>query len=351
MAIKKERASDSGSPRSAFLGLKRSWWLLLIVSVLITLILPLLLGSAAQFHLLYRLTWWVSSLLVLLALISWAFNAWRTRFLLKRLGLKISFSEAALTTISAEFAGVTTPGSMGMAATYTFLFYGMGLTLGEAVGLVGVIVMTDLVYFGTIMPLAAILQVFEGSARHNTLALMVLIMGVVVGAALVLGALVRNYRQVYRFVSRQLAKVSWLAGRRYRLARGTVHMLRALRSLRQMSKLDLLGLYLIALGFWLPRYLVLMVIIYLVAHSRVSFTYLMLIQGVLNLGGQVFFLPGGAGTVEAGYFAFLSPYLSRELLAFTLLIWRTYSFYWYLVIGGPIFLLKTGKAAHDLLTR
>lgn len=330
---------------------KKFWWLLLAASILLTLAVPLVLGGLTPFEMLRRLDWRIAVGLALLALTSWGFNTWRIRFLLWRLDHKISFAEAALTTIAADFAGITTPGAVGMPATYTFLFHNLGVTLGEAVGLVGVIMTTDLVYFGTIMPLAAILQVFEGKARHNTLVLMAVIMGVVVGSALVLGVLVRNYRRVYHFVSRQMAKVSWLARRRYRLARGTVHLIKALRGLGKMSKLHLLGLYFITLGYWLPRYLVLIVVIYLVGQSEVPFTYLLLIQGVLNLGGQVFLLPGGAGMVDAGYAAFLSPYLARKPLAFTLLVWRTYNFYWYIIVGGPIFLLSTGKAAQDLLAR
>jgi len=41
--------------------------------------------------------------------------------------------------------------------------------------------------------------------------------------------------------------------------------------------------------------------------------------------------------------------MGLEALAFTLLVWRTYTFYWYLIIGGPIFLYETGGAAHRLL--
>jgi glycosyltransferase 2 family protein len=130
-----------------------------------------------------------------------------------------------------------------------------------------------------------------------------------------------------------------------------LHLIKALRALGKMPRWYLVGLYLITVGFWLPRYLVMIIVIHLVGHSNAPFTYLLLVQGVLNLGGQVFLLPGGAGTVDAGYAAFLSPYLARDPLALTLLVWRTYTFYWFLVVGGPIFLLKTGKAAHDLLTK
>jgi glycosyltransferase 2 family protein len=331
--------------------LKKSWWLLLAISVLLTLAIPLVLGGLAQFRMLHRLNWWVAISLAMLAIISWVFNALRTQMLMASLGARISFLEAALTTISAEFAGVTTPGSVGMAATYTFLYHNLGVTLGEAVGLVGVIMVTDLIYFGTIMPLAAIIQLFEGTSRQTPLPLVAVIMVVVVGSALVLGVLIRNYRRVYRFVSRQMARFSWLAKRRFRLARGAVHLIRAMRALRRMPRWHLLALYFITLGFWLPRYLVLILVIHLVAHSNAPFSYLLLVQGVLNLGGQIFLMPGGGGTVDAGYAAFLSPFLTRQALAFTLLVWRTYTFYLLLIVGGPIFLLKTGKAARDLLTR
>ena len=57
------------------------------------------------------------------------------------------------------------------------------------------------------------------------------------------------------------------------------------------------------------------------------------------------------GTVDAGHAAFLSPYLDRETLAFSLLVWRTYTFYWFLIVGGPIFLFKMGQVAHDLISQ
>jgi uncharacterized protein (TIRG00374 family) len=330
---------------------KKFWWPLLAFSILLTLAVPALLGGLASFRMLQRLSWWMAVVLALPPLASWGFNAWRIRFLLRWLGLKISFLEAALTTISAEFAGVTTPGAVGMAATYTLLFHNLGVTLGEAVGLVGVIMVTDLTYFATIMPLAALLQIWQGTAWNDTLALMAVILGVVAASALVLWTLIRNYRQVYHLVSRRMARVSWLAAKRYRLARGTVHLIKALRALGKMPRIDLFRLYLITLGFWLPRYLVLVLVIQLVAYKSVPFAYLLLVQGVLNLGGQIFLLPGGGGTVDAGYAAFLGPYLAPVTVGFSLLVWRTYTFYWYLIVGGPIFLLKTGKAAHDLLTR
>jgi len=75
------------------------------------------------------------------------------------------------------------------------------------------------------------------------------------------------------------------------------------------------------------------------------------LQTILNLGGQMFPLPGGGGGVDASYAALMSPYLGTEALAFTLLVWRTYTFYWYVITGGPVFLIMTGKAVQTRLGR
>jgi|UniRef100_A0A7V6A3N1 uncharacterized protein (TIRG00374 family) len=331
------------------LGVKKSWAWLLAASVLLTLAVPFLLSGFRQFQLLNRLPWWAAILLTTLALISWGFNALRTRMLMGGLGPKISFRKAALTTIAAEFAGVATPASVGMPATYTFLFHNLGVTIGEAVGLVSIIVLTDVVYFGSIMLAAMALEFVSGAAQFS-LRLMAPMLAVITGGAAVIVLLVTNFRRVYHCVSRQMAKFSWTARRRYRLAKGTVHFLRAARTLRTMSWLQLVALYFVVVGFWLPRYLVLFFVTGMVG-AHISFAYLLFIQGVLNLGGQMFVIPAGGGVVDTAFAAFLSPYLAPEPLAFTLLVWRTYNFYWLLIIGGPIFLYEAGQAAHTLLSQ
>jgi uncharacterized protein (TIRG00374 family) len=343
-----ERLAMTETHKGTPMGLKKRWPVLLLASICLSLAVPLILGGLGQFELLRKLGWGAAILLTLLVLVSWAFNAVRTRFLMKATGRQVSFWDAALVTISAEFAGVTTPGAVGMPATYTFLFHNLGLKLGEAVGLVGLIVVTDLVFYGTLMPVAAVFQLWEGTQLHHAFRLVAVLLVVVAGGALALGLLVRHYRKIYHFISRQMAKVSWAAKRRYRLARTTVEFIHSVRILGRMTWPQRLTLYLITVGFWLPRYLVLVFIIFLVGKT-VPFSYVFLVQGVLNLGGQMFILPGGGGTVEAGYVGLMSPYLGVETIAFTLLVWRTYTFYWYLIVGGPIFLFKTGAAARDLL--
>jgi glycosyltransferase 2 family protein len=331
----------------------RDWWIglvLLLASLLLSIGVQIYLGGVSQFKSIIHLHWQAAAFLIFLLLLSWSFNGWRTKFLTYFMGVKISFGDGVLTTLAAEFAGVATPGSVGMPATYAFLFHNFGLDIGKAIGLVSIIVITDIAYFCSFMSLAMILEVFQKTWTEHAVYLVAVTAGVMLGAVILLVLLIFNYRRLFHVVGFIMSKFSWLARRRCYLTRGFVHFLQAVRALRQMSWFHLAALYGITVGFWAPRYLLLVVIIYFVGQTVPVF-YLLLMQGVLNFGGQIFILPGGGGGVDAAYAAFLSPYLHEDAIAFTLLIWRTFTFYSLIIIGGPIFFWKAGAAAKRLLSR
>jgi glycosyltransferase 2 family protein len=341
---------DPPAQKSGFLGLKRRWPLLLMVSVVLSLLVPLLLGGLRQFSLLSRLHRWAAVLFIGMIFFSWLCNSQRLRLITGAMGPVLDRGEAVLMTAAAEFAGVATPASIGMAGTYTYLFKQQGVSLGHAMGMLGVVVVTDLLVFASLMPCAALAMIFERPLGSNAADLMFLILATVAVGALALFFLSRNYRRIYRFLSRRLTRVPWLATRRYLLARMTVEFVQAFRLMRRMSWRRRFALYFSTVGYWLPRYGILLITVALLGE-KVPYAYLFLAQGVLNLGGQMFILPGGGGGVDAGYAVFLSPYMGRETLALTLLVWRTFTFYWYLLVGGLIFSFKTGKAARRLLSK
>jgi uncharacterized protein (TIRG00374 family) len=328
---------------------KKSHLLLLTVSITLTLAVPLFIGGVGQFRLLSRLSWTWAMALTLIILVSWASNALRLRLLLGAMGRQIGFGEGTLITIAAEFAGNATPGAVGLPVTYAFLLRKLSLSFGEAMGMVSMIVLADVLYYATLMPLAAVALFFEKTPHSSRIAAVMAV--VVIGGSFILWALVRYYRPVCGYIGRQMGRAEWLASRRYRLARMTVDYLRALRILRSMSWLQRVGLYLLTLGYWVPRYTILVVVIVAVGKTAVPFTYIFLMQGLLNLGGQLIVLPGGAGGVDVAYSVFMSPYLSPQTIGLSLILWRVYTYYLYLAAGAPIFLLKTGEAAHDLLSK
>ncbi len=235
-----------------------------------------------------------------------------------------------------------------MPVTFAFLLKDLGLSLGRAMGLVSIIMALDILFFMTVMILASI-WVLADYSFQRTGYLIGMAAAIIVGGLLLLWLVIRYYRQVYHFVSRQMARFRWTARRRYRLARTIVEMVHALRRIRQLPLASQAELAVYTIGYWLPRYLVLIIAVWLVSRE-VPVAYLFLIQGLLNLGSEVFLLPAGGGGVDALFFGLLSPYLSPGNTTFALIVWRAFTFYWYLLIGGPVFLWRTGKAARELLS-
>jgi hypothetical protein len=63
--------------------LKKSWLWLLATSLGLSLALPLALGGLGQFKLLDRFSWWAALLFALMMVVSWLFNSWRIRMLMR----------------------------------------------------------------------------------------------------------------------------------------------------------------------------------------------------------------------------------------------------------------------------
>ena len=327
--------------------MKKSYMFLLTVSILLTLAVPLILGGVEQFSLLDRISWDIALIVLLIISVSWIFNALRLRLLLGAMDRPVDLGEGALISIAGEFAGNATPGAIGLPVTYTFLLRNLKLSFGSAMGMISVIVLMDVIFFGTMMPLASVILLFNRGPHSSRMAAIIAIL--VIGASVILWALFRYYPAACRHIGRQMERVKWLARYRHPLRRIFVDYIRALRMLRRMSWRQRAGIFVTTVGYWMPRYLLLAILIITVGQKKVPFTYLFLAQGLLNLGGQIIIIPGGGGGVDLAYSFFMSPYLSPQAIGLTLIMWRACTYYLYLLLGAPVFFYKTGKVAHDLL--
>lgn len=320
---------------------------LLILSICLTLAVPAFISGVGGFRQLGRLSWLVTLGLFGLTLLSWAFNGARIRKLVTVLGKSLPLRQAFEIGIAAEFAGNATPASSGMSVTFAFLLKDFGVNLGPAMGMTGVIMILDVFFFISVILLSLIGVVLHGSLFGQGY-LVVVTIGIALMGPILLWLCFRYHRPLYHFLSRQLARYHWTARYRYRLARAFVEAIRALKRFRAISRWDQLKLALYTAGYWLPRYCILLVAVDLVAGS-VPIAYLFFIQGFLFLGTDAFLIPAGGGGVDALFYGLLTPFLPAGNIAFCLIVWRAFTFYIYLVIGGPIFLLRAGKRAMNLL--
>ena len=58
---------------------------------------------------------------------------------------------------------------------------------------------------------------------------------------------------------------------------------------------------------------------------------------------------GGAGGAEVAGAALLNPWLTSVTTATTIVVWRFFTFYWYLLAGGAVMLWLAARTGQPLL--
>lgn len=326
--------------------MKRSWLVLTIASLVLSLSIPVLYGGLDSLRAIRAVQ--PSAILLLIGMIvaAWVFNAMRIRLLVKALGGTLNHRAALTAVIASEFAGVATPAGAGNPATYILLLSRSGLPVSAAAAVVAVDQFINLVFFGTAVPIAVLLFALDGGISHPLRIAGLMVALFVLGLA-TLVLLLRNYRPIALAVGRVLGRLPRLQRFRFRLARGLLRFRNNVRMLLGMGFPRLVLLYLYCLVHWMLRYGVLPMVVWLLGKA-VPWGYLFVMQGILLFLGQVTFLPGGGGGVEVGFSALLAPYLNATSTAAALLLWRFATFYWYLLAGAPVFIVATGRTATRL---
>jgi glycosyltransferase 2 family protein len=279
--------------------------------------------------------------------VGWAFNAARLRLLTANVGITVPRRRAYAVVISTEFAGAATPGGVGGPLTYLYLLRRHGLDSARAASLYAVDHIMDLAFFATAFPLALLVFALGGSL-DDPLWFSLAILGPLSGGVVTVIALMRHYRPLMRGMGRMLRWLRISLRRRQRIARWIIQFRHAIGLLLAMPRHRLALLYLYCAGHWLLRYSVLPLVLFGLGQN-VPWSYLFLVQGALLFAGQLSMLPGGAGGVELGFAALLAAWLDPGTLALGLLLWRFVTFYWYLLLGAPVFAITTGRVSRLLL--
>ena len=323
--------------------MRRSWLILIAVSLSLSLTVPVLYGGLDSLRALRQVPPWAIAALLGMVGVGWLFNAARIRLLATSLGGRLSRRRALLTVVASEFAGVATPANAGNPPTYVLLLSRQDLKVAQAAAVVAVDGLTDLVFFATAVPMALLLFTLDRGISHP-LRIGGLLLGLTVLGLAALVMLLRHYRTVALWIGRRLGHTPRTRRLRYRLARGLIQFRHAVRLLLGMGLGRLVLLYLFCVGHWMLRYGILPMILWFLGEA-VPWGYLFVMQGLLLFLGQVIVLPGGGGGVEIAFSAMLAPYLDPTTTATTLLLWRFCTFYWYLIAGAPVFALASSQAA------
>ncbi len=310
--------------------------------------IPLLLGGTAALERLAQAPLWLYPAGVAMVFGCWLFNAARIRVMLAALDHPMPLRRSLGVIMATDFAICATPASSGGPVVFVHLLHQHGLPVARAAALYALGQLLDLFFFlSALIPLALYL-LWQPGELHVAWPLLTLAVLLVLGLGLA-WAVGLWYRPVLLWGGRLLRRLKVSPTRRRRLARGLLRFRATLRFMLSLPRSRLLWLYTLCVGHWLLRYSILYVVI-LALGEQLSWAYGFLVQMLALSAGQLSLLPGGSGGVELGFSALLAPFLDGAALGAVMLLWRFFTYWWYLIAGAPVFAHLAGRALWRRLT-
>ncbi|WP_454870533.1 lysylphosphatidylglycerol synthase transmembrane domain-containing protein [Pseudomonas lini] len=315
--------------------------ILLVVALLAAVLIPSLLGGGETWSRLqsFPLKW----LLIMfgMILLCWMLNTQRLRLLLGDQRGKISRFKSLGVVMSAEFAYCATPGGSGGPLTIMALLARHGVRPARGSAVFAMDQLSDLLFFLCALSGILIYALFQHLSQRMEWLLTISAVSMFGGLfSCVLAA--RYHRSLIRLSGRLLARLNVQGTTRMRWARKLLQFLAAFTDTLKLPFQTLITVFALTCLHWLLRYSVL----YLALRGLgvdLQWAWCFLIQMLSLSAGQFSLLPGGAGAAELTSAALLAPMVGKSTAAAAILIWRTVTYYFYLVVGGPVFLLMLGR--------
>ncbi len=330
--------------------MKRRFLLLGGLGLLLGLGIPLLLGGRELLPILARVDGWHLLGMLALIVLAWNFNAGRVRLLVGGMNCcRIDQWQALGVIIATEFAYSVTPGGSGGPPTYSYLLHRHGLSVSHGLAVYTVDMLVDMLFFLTALLAIAIHVLVVPSNLQYGWQLLAL-GGLLLGGLVAFVLMVRHFRRLLLLLGRLLRRFGVPSRTRRRIMRRLLEYRHALLEMRRYSLSRLLGVYGLCAGHWLLRYSIL----YLAVRElggQIDWNYAFMAQMISLTLGHATFLPGGSGGAEASASILLLPYLDTATAAGAILLWRFVTFYWYLIVGAPVFALLAGRPAWQRLVK
>lgn len=315
--------------------------ILLLVGLLAALLIPWLLGGSETWSRLNSFP--LRGLLVMFGMIvlCWMVNTLRLRLLLGEQRQKVSPIKSLGVVMAAEFAYCATPGGSGGPLTIMALLARNGVRPARGSAVFAMDQLSDLLFFLCALSAILIYALFQHLSQRMEWLLTVSAISMF-GGLICCIVVARYHRLLIRLGGRMLVCLNVQSSTRMRWARKLLHFLAAFTDTLKLPFQTLVTVFALTCLHWILRYSVL----YLALRglgADLQWAWCFLIQMLSLSAGQFSLLPGGAGAAELTSAALLAPMVGKSTAAAAILIWRAVTYYFYLLVGGPVFLLMLGR--------
>lgn len=318
--------------------MNRHWWLL-AGALLAAALVPLLLGGSGLMQRLRGFPLELLGTMLGMIVLGWYLNAWRLRLLIGR--ARLGQQRALGIVVATEFAICATPAGAGGPLTLMALLMRQGVAPAKGTATYAVEQLADLLFF--LCALAGVLIYALTHALNSYIAsLLGLSAALLLGFLVLLGLLGRFHRQVLLINGWLVSRLGMQAQRKRYWARKMLGFRNALLDCFRLPRSVLFAVFVLTMLHWLLRYSVLFLTLRGLG-SEIAWAWTFLVQMLALSAGQLSLLPGGAGSAELASAALLAPLVGKSASAAAILIWRFVTYYFYLIVGVPVFLLLAGR--------
>lgn len=268
------------------------------------------------------------------------FGGWRLHHISHH---RLSFVAATRGQLAWDFASNMTPSLVGGAPMAAFYIArdsrgrdGGEATMGEVTAWMMFVMLLDQIWFALTVPAvlvaASVMEVIPASFGRLGFwtSVVYFVVFMVWTGGFAYATLFRP--ELLRRLADAVCRIRWLRRFRDRVAGEMDQYGERARILRSQPLDFYVKGFLLTLGTWLARYLLLVFIVWsVVPHLDVVLTFFR--TAALTLGSLILPTPGGAGGIEGFFALFMGPLMAKGMLIPTLLLWRILAYYIFLGFG------------------
>ncbi|MGY3257561.1 lysylphosphatidylglycerol synthase transmembrane domain-containing protein [Pseudomonas chlororaphis] len=317
----------------------RAIWL--AMALLAAILVPLLLGGGELWGRVQRFSLPLLLGMLSMILLCWIINSLRLSLLLGRHRGRLGRWKSLAVVMSTEFAMCATPGGSGGPLTLMALLARNGVRPAHGSAVFAMDQLSDLLFFLCALLGILFYALFQNLSQRLEWLLALSSLSLFGGLCICL-AIARYHRRLILLSGHLLAPFKIRPATRRRRARKWLHFLKAFGDSLKLPWQTLTGVFALTCMHWALRYSVL----YLALRGLgvdLQWAWTFLIQMLALSAGQFSLLPGGAGAAELTSAALLAPMVGKSTAAAAILIWRAVTYYFYLLAGGPVFLMMVGR--------
>lgn len=293
--------------------------------------------------------------ILLLVLGSWFCSGARLWVLSRCMGYKMTLFQGLVAGLAAEFGVASTPGGVG--GTVIRLVFmkrgGVPMTCGASILTADAVL--DVSFFVILIPFALVIMGGDQAWTVVMEELRKVPVGVMVATVvLLLAALVLLFRKgghLSRWIENRLEHFQFAIKRRlpsrmryarWKTRNALARVMTTTKFMFQRHVLALLAAFVLTAFQWLCRYGILPVIL-LAFSDSVSLLPLLVMQGLFLVLSFMLLLPGGGGVIEVITTLVLRQFVPVSTVGLVLIIWRFFTYYLYLLVGGAVFFMTWGN--------